>query len=697
MTELTPETSTDIKLAIATSRIKEDITAALEKRSKILGKVRSYESSTSPGRTGRNSNFVASPYELTEISRAIDVEPYILQSVRKHRIYVLKEGYTLNGNDEEAIDYVKKRLFEISMLTGIPTIQWLRELVTNVILYHNGYLVFRRDVVRSSGRKIKLFNRELNPIAGIYVGDPLSLGVEIDKYGTPVKWKQNITSNDGTNPDLLIDPEDVVHIAMDRKTGMFFGTPYLLSVLDDIRALRKLEELVLVIAEKEAYPLYHYKIGTTEKPATIYDDGTDEVTLVMNQLQGTPSNGFVVTSERHEIQLISRDKSAFDLTPLLEYFEKRVLGGLSLSDIDLGRGGTSNRSTATTISKNLEDSAKDYQQVIAAHLTQFVVTALLLEGGYDVTTENLVSFEFSSINPEEDRAHQNHGLQMFMGNAIGRKEFRSKYLKKNSDIDEEDTMINKQLQADITLAKATPKPATSSKGTSSVRNTVKNKAKPANQHGSKIKSRTKARDELSSLLLHLDTLKESIVTLSSPSEEKINEYILDFCNKSSTTIADTIKEQIEAGFIEAEDQFYDSKDPEDIDIQEIGSRSISRFMSNFVNKSFWKVINPYKASFIKCLTPDEDQNTSSFELVKSFEVLSKSIASLYEDQLVTSRRFGFAKFCKRVGYQYIDLVDYDQEIVEQINISEIIYKDLIPSKENKDFKVRLPNIDKNNG
>lgn len=686
----------DIKLVLSNERIK-DINAALTRRSKILGRVRSYESSTSPGKVGRNANFVASPYELSEISRAIDVESYIAQSVKKHRIYVLKEGYELSGDDEQTIEYVRNRLFEIAMVTAIPTVQWLRELVTNVIQYHNGYLVFRRDKERSSGKTIKIFNKEIKPIAGIFVGDPLSLGVEIDKFGTPVRWKQNLSSTDGQNTDVYLEPEDVVHITVDRKTGMVFGTPYLVSVLDDVRALRKLEELVLVIAEKEAYPLYHYKVGSETRPATVLDDGSDEVSLVLSQLQGNPSNGYIVTSERHEVSLISRDKSAFDLTPLLEYFEKRVLGGLSLSDIDLGRGGTANRSTASTISKNLEDSAKDYQQIIAAHLTQFLMTTLLLEGGFDVTTENMVHFKFPLSDTDEVRSHQNHGFQMFAGNAISREEFRKGYLNKNSAINEEDTMMNKQLQADITLAKATPKPASSSKGTSSraVKNVAKNRARPANQYGSTIKSRTKKkRDGLDEVLLYLDSLKNGLSSLNNPSEDDINKLFLDFCNKSTTVLSEVIKANIDAGFEEAEDQFYDEDESsEDLAIEPIGSRAVGRFLNNFVSKSFWKSINPYKSAFLKYLNPDEDNNTSSFELVKSFEVIAKSMASLYDDQIITSRRFGFAKFAKRSGHQYIELRSVDEEEVEQINISEVVYKDLIPTDKNKDYTITLPVLD----
>jgi hypothetical protein len=684
--------ATDIKLALTSETIK-NIQAALEKRSKILGRVRSYESNTSPVKYGRNANFVTSPYELGEIARAMDVEPYIMQSIKKHRTHILKEGYEIYGTEEETVKYVNNRLYEISLVSGIPTLQWIRELITNIVAYHNGILIYRRDDTRSSGKPIRMYGKIVKPIAGIFVGDPISMGVEIDKYGTPIKWKQRVATVDGSGENLF-EPEDVVHIPIDRKTGLAFGTPYLVSVLDDIRALRKLEELVLIIAEKEAFPLYHYKIGTETKPATVYDDGDDEISMVMGQLSGTPSNGYVVTSERHEISLISRDKSAFDLSPLLTYFESRVLGGLSLSSVDLGRGNTSNKGTATSMSKNLEDSAKDYQSIISAHLTQFLIVPLLLEGGFDVTLDNIVYFKFPMIDREELRAHQNHGLQLFMGNALTLQEFRKDYLNKEGQMDEMDSLMQKQLTADITLAKAVPKPATaSSSKSSSVRRTVTNRSKPTNQHGSTNKSRFKKKndyiDEIGSLL---SNLKNNLINLKSDSniDSEVSSLLITFSQQATRASTEVITETMEEGFHMAEDQFIDFNEDSDKNIQELGTRTIGRFFNNFINKSFWKVLNPYKPSIISYIKPDEDGKTSSYLLIKSFEAISSSIKSLCEDQLETARRFGFAKCAKRAGYNKIDIINNNEELVEQINIAEIIYKDLMPTEHNSNYFLRLP-------
>lgn len=252
-------------------------------------------------------------------------------------------------------------------------------------------------------------------------------------------------------------------------------------------------------------------------------------------------------------------------------------------------------------------------------------------------------------------------------------------------------LMHKQMQSDITLAKSTPRPASaSSKKGTSASNTAKNKARPANQYGNVSKSRFKKRDSTIACLSLVDDLKNKILVLSSIDSNKLDEEIINFCNKSTEIVKDNIIEFIHSGFHSAEEQYYDIYDGDDKNIDEIGSRAINRFMDNFVAKSFGKVLNPYKSLFLTHLTPDEDGNISSYQMIKSFEVISKAIEILCEDQIKTAHRFGFCKFAKRAGYQNIDLLNSNEEYVEQINISEIIYKDLIPSDTNKDCTLSLP-------
>ena len=690
----------DIKLAISEGTL-ANIQKALEKRTKILGRARSYESKGYTENFTRNTKFIAPVYDLSEIARCADVEPYVANSIKKHRIHILKHGFEIVGKNQKTVDYINTRLYEIAMVTGIPTMTWVREFVTNVVMYHNGYLVIRRDPTRSSGKQIRMYGKVIDPIAGIFVMDPITTEVEVDYYGTPIKWRQALYNNNkAERVEKQFDVEDIVHVAIDRKTGFTFGTPYLVSVLDDIRALRKLEELALVLAEREAFPLYHYKVGTPDRPAMIYEDGTNEVDTVIGQLSSMPSQGYIITSERHDVHLISRESSSLDIYPLIQYFESRVLGGLSLSPLDLGRGDTANRGTATSVSENLEHSALDYQTAISAQLTQSIVIPLLLEGGFDVNLDNMVYFTFPLITKEEQRAQENQGLQLMLGNAITVDEFRRDYLNKKPMSEEEmaNTVREMTLEGQIKLAKVTakakmpPSPSTPTKSTAS---TAANKAKPANQYGSKIKSRFTKNDLSESLQVHFDSLKKEITGISATDhisvEDSVSMCMTTFVKDCVAATSDSLMDVVDSGFSVAKEQFLEQNPDFNESIDYIGERSLSRFKTNFISGSYWKVLNPHKSAIIKSLIPDSDNNSSSFLAIKNIEIIKKSIQSLLNDQIDTAFRFGFIKFAKRMGYKFIELVDStSKEVVEQIPIGDIIYKEFIPTRKNADCELRLP-------
>lgn len=692
----------DIKLVIAGSRAKE-VGRALEERSKILGRVKGYEFDGGLDRRGGRSRFIPPVYDLSEIARAADVEPYINQSIRKHREQILKEGYQISGLDDEMVSYIRHRLFEMSLVTGVTTEQLLREVVTNLIMYHNAFIIFRRDAERSSGKPIRMYGKEMAPIAGMFVGDPTSMEVSVDKYGTPKKWKQRIESGgtDSVATNASFNPEDVVHITIDKRTGFTFGTPYLLPVLDDVRALRKLEEIAVILASKEAFPLYHYKVGTEAKPAIMYEGGGNEVDEVYASVSNLPSQGYIVTSERHEVVLLNKDGSALNLEPYLEYFESRVIAGLRLSPLDLGRGNTANRGTAQNINKGLQDSAKDYQMVIADHLTHFLILPLLLEGAYDVTEENMVKFTFPTIDREEERASQNHGAQLLLSNGITLSEFRKEYMNKQPLSEEEhnDLSLRHTTEAQKEIVRTQGAARASAAGSSSdlnikaVRNQIGNRGQPANQHGIKpAKSRFTANDYSTKVKNNFSSVKNNILSLlDDPSLDSIviEDIFRDFVKQCVQISRDLIEITITEGANKARKEYNLLHPDNDFEFEEIGTRAIDRFFANFMTKSFWKVINPYKDQLIQYLQRDEDKNLDVGSIISTLEVLEKSINFLITDQLITSERFGFIKFAKKVGSKTIELVNPDTSDSALLDISDMVYKNFIPTPDTANHYLRF--------
>ncbi|MHA2066052.1 MAG: hypothetical protein ACXABY_16900, partial [Candidatus Thorarchaeota archaeon] len=65
------------------------------------------------------TQFYGPLHDLGEIGRAIDIEPYITVSIRKHREQILKEGWSVSGEEQEMVDYIEQRLFDMVLISGV--------------------------------------------------------------------------------------------------------------------------------------------------------------------------------------------------------------------------------------------------------------------------------------------------------------------------------------------------------------------------------------------------------------------------------------------------------------------------------------------------------------------------------------------------------------------------------------------------
>lgn len=463
---------------------KETIVLSRRPQSAVIGYGNLYGSSRLVG----NAGFNAAIHDLGEIARAIDTESYLARSVQKHREYILKEGWTLVGKTPETLDYVKNRLFHFAMATDITTDEWVRELITNLVTYSTCFLVLKRDQEKSLGFPIRLHGKYLDPIAGLFPMDPVSVKVRQNMSGRAVKWKQEIGGQ-----TRIFDSEDVIDITIDRKSGFAFGTPYSLTVLDDIRALRRLEELCEMVAHKHLFPLFHVKVGTDEKPAQDVElaDGSliPEVDIAKAEIQEMPTEGGLVTSERYTIELLGSEDKVLDLMPYIEHFKERVMSGLRLSPLDLGQADTGNKATAQVVNRNLVDAVKDYQRVFSDCITFKLLDKLVLEGGFDLNQDTRVQFQFPTADKEEERAMQQHGLSLFQSNAITCEEMRQGFLKKEcfTPEQESDTWFERfekpVYEAQLKAKAASATSSGTKKDSIKIKNRTSTATRPQNQYG----------------------------------------------------------------------------------------------------------------------------------------------------------------------------------------------------------------------
>lgn len=432
-----------------------------------------------------SSDFEDPEYNLLDIDNAYSTDSYVRQCVDKIVEKIFKEGFGFYGKNPNAIEYVKIRLTYMAETTQQPLQSLLNDMAEDMVKYHNIVLVKSRKADESQMPPGVTVNGidGTEPVAGYFCLHPGTMTVKRDSTGLIQNWKQEV---DGSDTTVNFNPSEIVHIYYKRKKGNAFGEPFLLPVLDDIRALRFLEENVVNMVYKHTNPFFHITVGNDESPGS-----PQEVEEVRAEIENMDPAGGLVTNNRVTFNSVEADK-AVDAKGYLEYLEARVFSGLGISAVQFGRGDTSNRNTADSMTDELSDRIKAFQQAIETGINFFIIKDLLIEGGFDPLNnpDDVVTFEFLENDLDRKIKAENHAIYKYEHNSITEDEMRDEIGK------DPITDRSKMFQTLITQANAAHEASLSSSSTTSSSSNkeqgtgeTNNKNKPTNQHGTKTSSK----------------------------------------------------------------------------------------------------------------------------------------------------------------------------------------------------------------
>jgi len=462
----------------------------------------------------QRSNFEEIPYDLTEIVRAEDTDSYVAKSFNEHTQLIMREGFAIKSQDEETERYCNIRMKEIQILTGISPTALLRKIARSVVRYCNAYVVKSRVPAPCIGKTYRMNNRDLDPIVGLFVADPLTISILRDHRGRPKMYKQFVPETNGVR---FWSPEDVIHISYNHRAGFPYGTPWIIPSLDDVRFLRRFEEHADILGGNFAQPFIVWKIGTDAMPTMVNPEtGESETALVKREIQRLAQEGIAIVGHRHNPEALNTSDSGVNLVPYLEYLKDRVVSGVGLSSISLGQGGTANRATATHLMQVAINRCKDIQEVIADKISSTLLFELQLDSGKSFSVANEAYFEFAEIDVEAQQSRENHATALFQAGAMTHTELRREMnLNPFSEEDKNDDFIawgDRKNRADLEaqkelslepqlemqektakmsaatgLAKSKSSPSSSGNGS---KKSIANKNQPSNQYGTK-KTKTK--------------------------------------------------------------------------------------------------------------------------------------------------------------------------------------------------------------
>lgn len=360
-----------------------------------------------------SDDYAPSDNDLSEVQSAINTDSILKRALDMHAQLIMKSGYRLESNNEAAIEYLKQRIAMIEFGTGVSFDTLLEEIARNLVYYSNCFVVKSRiDKIQGGLQAKPVLGKK--PVGGYFVMDPTKIEIKRDKTGLVSGYK--LTGSEETE----FKAEDVVHFYIDRDASSSFGVPRVVSVLGDIKLLRKIEGSALSLIYRYSIPLVQMKIGL---PEPNFQATNAEITEAQDQVNKMPLDGLLVTSERVDFKAVGMDGQAIDLVPYMNYFEKRVFSGLGVSEATMGRGEATNADEMEGI---LHDNVKHYQSAMTTFIENGIFAELLLEGGYNpvFNIDDKIYFKFEEINLDTKVKMQNHLLNQYQNNAITFEELR---------------------------------------------------------------------------------------------------------------------------------------------------------------------------------------------------------------------------------------------------------------------------------
>jgi len=481
-----------------------------------------------PSTLKKNVIFHKPEFDLPTIANAVEMDGILQRCVTVYEEQILKNGIDFISRDDKAQIHVDRRLREIDILTGISFFETLSKVVRQLVIYGNAYIIKVRSNNKSRfGKEYELYGKKMNPIVGLFVADATTMEIGINNKGHIVNYKQKIRGEEN-----VWDEKDIIHFTYHKTPGTLTGMSSIVPVLDDVRALRKLEEEVEILGFQYSIPLYLYKVGTKDMPPA-----PGEIENVSATVNSMPAYGMLVVPGHHTIEVPTNNNTPVDILSFVTHFKKRIYSGLGVSPIAMGEVDSANRNTAESLDLAMQTGTIGYQRILKSKLEMELLREIILDGKFDDNGTD-IEVRFPEIDLEHQIKKETHIIQKFINNLITREEARNE-MDYDTDFDEKNTYLHL-----ITLEVEKEKINKTDKS-------IDTKVRPSNQHG-KSSGRPKIKkDFIDSLLVINNKIYDNLIC-DGFSQINKDSYI----SKLNTNLKDNLKKQMDYTINELNDIYH---------------------------------------------------------------------------------------------------------------------------------------------
>lgn len=485
-------------------------------------------------------------YNFGDLYAAYTKETYFKVAVDKYVEGIVQRGFHYDSKTQQAVDYIRKRVREMGITSSKGIRDILRDLAFSLLVFGNAFLVRVRDPKRSSGLSHNWRGKDVKPISGWYVADPRRVVIREKRRGTGIEYLivprkvrpirsriENVwaflrnlpglssTSSvlrygtsgllDSEEDAIILKEEDVEHIRYHHTPGEKWAMPPFWPVLDDINILRSTETAVDLLIYQFGSLLIHVQVSNPTRSlaqaAMTRPARKEDIDDMKAKLDEMESNGFIVTGDHVDMEVLQVAGNILRLGEYLEYFKGRVFSGLWISPVIIGESGKGmSRSVADTIVDEKISKMIEIQSILSTAVDALFIE-FLLEAGLSygqANRENVVTtLVFDDVDIELELKKRESTLRLWEAGLLTEHEGR-RYLGLDEMTDEEreftyPRIVKEHLiqveqeakmgvvmaQAQVALSRAK---AARSKSSPASRKAA-NKITPANQHGRKLNSK----------------------------------------------------------------------------------------------------------------------------------------------------------------------------------------------------------------
>ena len=109
-------------------------------------------------------NWFKPEYDLTELQIAQDVDSYVFKAIQKKVHRFVLAGWEFVGKDPTTVNYVKRRIKEIELTSGMPFNLLVKDLAHDLFRYSNCAWVKVRNRDASTGKVRVVNGKEIEPV-----------------------------------------------------------------------------------------------------------------------------------------------------------------------------------------------------------------------------------------------------------------------------------------------------------------------------------------------------------------------------------------------------------------------------------------------------------------------------------------------------------------------------------------------------